>query len=245
MIASLPMYDRPETFAANDALWTLIRDAFRSAGADAPDGLTREGDIWAQWTAPDLVLSQTCGLPLATRLWDDVTYIGAPVFDIECAPGHYFSRVVMRKDDLRDDLSGTRLAFNDTMSQSGWAAANAYASANGFAFRSKTETGAHRVSAQAVAEGRADIAFIDAVTWEMIRRWDDCAQTLRMVDATPPTPALPYIAALGADADVIFQLMLNAFAQLSGSDRQVLCLKGITRLPRNAYLRQKPPDRPH
>lgn len=40
MIASLGMYDRPETMAANDRLWALVRDGLRARGIAAPEALT-------------------------------------------------------------------------------------------------------------------------------------------------------------------------------------------------------------
>ncbi|MFN3646541.1 MAG: hypothetical protein ACK4S2_08505, partial [Gemmobacter sp.] len=69
MQASLPMYDRPEVQAANDRLWAGIRDRLRAAGLAAPETLVRgRWPLWDHWTAPDLVLSQTCGLPYRSRL---------------------------------------------------------------------------------------------------------------------------------------------------------------------------------
>ena len=59
MIASLPMYDRPETAAANDRLWQGVRTRL----GEGPEHLVRAGDPWEHWQSPDLLLSQTCGLP--------------------------------------------------------------------------------------------------------------------------------------------------------------------------------------
>ena len=58
MIASLPMYDRPETAAAHDAFWALIRDHAAQEGLDLPP-LTRGDDLWAQWEDPRMILSLT------------------------------------------------------------------------------------------------------------------------------------------------------------------------------------------
>ena len=64
MIASLGMYDRAETSAANDRFWALIRDNLRDAGESAPDALTRGADAyWTAWQSPELSFSQTCGVP--------------------------------------------------------------------------------------------------------------------------------------------------------------------------------------
>ena len=103
MIASLPMYDRPETAAANDRLWAGIRDRLRAEGLPAPEALIHgASDLWPQWTSPDLVLSQTCGYPYRSRLHGQVLLVGTPDYGVDgCAPGHYRSVFVARADDPR------------------------------------------------------------------------------------------------------------------------------------------------
>lgn len=127
MIASLGMYELSGMAGANDRLWALIRDGLRARGIAAPDGLTRgEVAYWDAWQSPDLVLSQTCGFPYRARLHDKVTLIGTPDYGLPgCPPGHYCSVFVARKDDPRvtlDQFDGTALAYNEPLSQSGWAA---------------------------------------------------------------------------------------------------------------------------
>ena len=56
MIASLPMYDWPEVRAANDRLWSAIADGLTARGIDAPARLNRDGELWDQWEAPELLL---------------------------------------------------------------------------------------------------------------------------------------------------------------------------------------------
>ena len=105
MIASLPMYDRPDLAHQTAALWELIRDALRAEGVAAPDTLTpAPADLFQHWQVPDLVLSQTCGFPYRTRLHGHVTLIGTPDYGLEgCPPGHYRSVIVARGDDVRTD----------------------------------------------------------------------------------------------------------------------------------------------
>ena len=127
MIASLGMYDFGPVMAVNDRLWALIRDRLRADGIDAPDALTRgEGAYWQAWQSPDLLLSQTCGYPFRARLQGKVTYVGTPDFGVDgCAPGYYRSVLVARADDPRStiaDFDGARFAYNEALSQSGWAA---------------------------------------------------------------------------------------------------------------------------
>lgn len=249
MIASLAMYDRAEVQPANDRLWALIRDGMRAAGLAAPDALTRgAGAYWEAWQSPDLFLSQTCGYPYRAKLHGTVTLVGTPDCGVEgCLPGHYRSVFVARKDDPRDTLAafdGAALAFNENLSQSGWAGPMAHAMRLGLRLRPALRSGGHILSARAVAEGRADIAGIDAVTWAMILRHDAFAADLRVVGQTDPTPGLPFIAASGADADRIFPIIAAAIAALPEADRQTLCLHGFARIPAEAYLAIPTPPSP-
>jgi len=248
MIASLPMYDRPETAGANDRLWKAIATALRDRGIDAPAALDRKTGLWETWLSPDLLLSQTCGFPYRARLHGKVALVATPVLDLPGAPpGHYYSVLVARRDDPRRafaDFAGARLAINDPLSQSGWAAAHAHATAEGIAFGPVTETGAHRASALAVAEGRADMAAIDALSWRIIREWDDFAACLKVVARTAPTPALPFITARHRDPAPIAAALDAAVADLSPVDRDRLGLVGTVRLDAAAYLALPTPPPP-
>lgn len=240
MIASLPMYDRPETRTAHDRLWSGIRAALQAEGIDAPHALDRTTGLWETWQAPDLLLSQTCGFPYRARLHGRVALVATPVWDLPGAPpGQYYSVLVARRDDGRTDLAdfaGARLAYNDALSQSGWAAPVAAAHEAGFAFADTVETGAHRASALAVAGGRADIAAIDAVTWRMIRRWDGVASALREIGTTAPTPALPWITATGGPVEALARALAAALADMAADDRDALAIEGATRIDAAAYL---------
>ncbi len=246
MIASLPMYDRAETAAATDRLWALMRDALREAGLPAPDGLTRGGDLWDQWLSPGLVLSQTCGLPYRARLHGRVTLVATPDYGVEgCPPGHYRSVLIARADDLREGLAafaGARLAVNDGLSQSGWGAVAADAAALDLV--PVGPTGAHRLSALAVADRRADLAAIDAVTWRLVARHDRFAAGLRVIGTTAPGPGLPWIAAPGADAARMRPALTAAVAALRAEDRAALGLCGLAIIDAADYLALPVPPPP-
>ena len=186
----------------------------------APEALTRgAGAYWDAWTAPDLVLSQTCGFPYRARLHGKVTLIGTPDYGVAgCPAGHYCSVYVSRASDARSDLTefdGAALAFNEDLSQSGWAAPQNHARSIGLSLPPRLRTGGHLNSARAVAEGRADIAALDAVTWDMIAQWESWSEGLKVVGQTPATPGLPYIAALGSDAGLMFDIVAAAIAALA------------------------------
>ncbi|NGQ89799.1 phosphate/phosphite/phosphonate ABC transporter substrate-binding protein [Rhodobacter sp. HX-7-19] len=248
MIASLPMYDRPELRAATDRYWALIRAELAARGLEAPEGL-RRGDavLMPQWEDPDLILSQTCGFPYRARLHGRVELVGTPDFgNAGCPPGYYRSVLIARADDPRADLAGfdgARLAYNDGMSQSGWAAPINHAAAKGIRLLPGPETGSHRASFQAVAEGRADLAAIDALTWALISEFEDVSG-VKVVGATDPTPALPYITARGRDAGAIHDAIATAIERLSAADRAALRLRGLVTIPAADYLAVPIPPTP-
>lgn len=248
MIASLGMYDRPETAPANDRLWTAIRKRLHEQGLPAPDALTRGARAyWPAWEDPALVLSQTCGYPYRARLHARVTLIGTPDYGLPgCPPGHYRSVFVARLDDRRDlaQLAAGQLAYNEDMSQSGWAAPAHHLLELGLTPRPALRSGSHGASALAVAEGRADLAALDAVTWAMLRRHDPVAARLREVAFTAPTPGLPLIAGPGAEGAATFAAVDRAIADLSPEDRAALHLSGLVAIPRALYLAVPTPPPP-
>ncbi|MDA8585188.1 phosphate/phosphite/phosphonate ABC transporter substrate-binding protein [Rhodobacteraceae bacterium] len=247
MIASLPMYDRPETRAAHNRLWALVRDNLRASDALAPEVLTRNDQLGDQWLHPDLCLSQTCSLPYRTKLHGKVSLVATPVHSLPCPPGHYYSVLVVRTNDPRTgftDFDGAILAYNDANSQSGWAAPYALAESAGIAFGQTVQSGAHQASAKAVVDKTADLAALDAVTWDMIKRYDPWVADLKEIATTPPTPALLYIAALERDVDQTRDALANAIDRLSPADRTTLCLTGLTALSSDDYLALPTPDTP-
>jgi ABC-type phosphate/phosphonate transport system substrate-binding protein len=233
------MYDSASTRAANDRLWQAIRQDF----GRGPDRLDRTADPHVTWTSPDLLLSQTCGLPFRTDLYDRVALIGTPDYGIRgCAPGYYKSCIVVRRDDPRNHLGefeGARLARNDIRSQSGWAAIEQELidRSLGFSFSEAViDTGSHRCAAQAVAEARADLASLDAVTWTLLKRETSLARHLRVLTTTRPTPGLPFITSRAENPRLLFAAITRAIETLSARDRARLLLRGLVTIPADAYL---------
>lgn len=237
-VAALPMYDWPEVRGATDAFWAALRDALRGRGIAAPDALSRDRPYGAAWTDPGLVLGQTCSLPYRTRLHGAVTLIGAIDFALAgCPPGFYRSALVAAADDPREGVGaylGARFAFNATDSQSGWGALTEALGpldpAQGL------ETGAHRASIAAVAEGRAEIAAIDAVSWRLAEAWEPAAVRVRVVGLTRPTPGLPLITAAGRDPAPFAAAVEAAIAALDPVPRAALGLRGFVPLVPEDYL---------
>lgn len=244
MIAFLGMYDRPETSGANDRFWTLIQTAY----GDGPETLDRTTNPWDIWTSPDLLLAQTCGMPYRTQLAGKVALVGTPDYGFDGLPqGHYCSVVVAHNRNQGQSLSqlatGT-FAYNEPLSQSGWAAPATHCRDEGITLATKLQTGAHRASAQAVADGSADFASLDLLTWQMIQRYDPFAQDLIVVTRTRPTPTLPYITAPTRDAERLFRAVSRAIKSLSEVDRETLGLRGVISIPESTYLAVPTPPAP-
>lgn len=247
MIASLMMYARPELEAAHARYWALIRDALALRGIDAPATLSNDADEFEVWNDPGLVLSQTCGMPYRTWLHENVTLIGTPDFGVpDCPPGYYNSAIVVRADDPRGtlaDFAEARFTYNQTFSQSGYAAPYAQTRPLGFWFADRTQSHGHVNSSRAVAEGRADIAALDAVSWRLIAHYEPFARRLRVLEYTAPTPGLPYIAAAGVDQVATFEAINEAIAALNDADRAALGVRGLVAIPKEEYLAiANPPD---
>ncbi len=239
MFAALPMYDRPENAADHDRLWALIRDALRARAIMAPDGLDRAVDYMAGWARPDLVLGQICNLPYRALYRGRVTEIGAADYGLDgCPPGYYRSHFVVRRDESGtrpQDFAGRRIAFNDAMSHSGWGSAFAYAQSHGFHWGAGLRTGAHIESLRAVARGAADIAAIDAHTFEILESRVPEIRTLKVVGHTAASPGMTFITRGAGNAADYRAAIASAIAALPADSAQRLGLRGIVALAESAY----------
>ncbi len=202
MIAALQMYDWPEVQGRTDAFWARVHDALSEAGIDAPAALSRPERLSQPWTDPGLLIGQTCGLPYVAGRCGDAVLIGRPDYGIEGASGgSYASAIICRREDegTLADCRGQRAVINEFGSQSG---CNALADEvqrmkldrEGPFFGTLELSGAHRSSAQMVADGGADIAAIDAVAWALFQELEpERHARLRVIGWTRAMPALPFI----------------------------------------------------
>lgn len=212
MIATLPMYDWPEETAATDAFWSALR--IRAGAAGLPAALSRPSwpEVTALWRSPDLVFSQTCWGPLRLGLSDHLNVLAQP--DYSAFPGgrgpFYRSALIARGGRAAPvpqgpgaalpPLAGLQLAFNARDSLSGWIALAEDLGADPADLASGlVETGGHRASVRAVAEGRADLAAVDIRALALALRHEPCAQALTVVGWTAERPGLPYVTSRATD----------------------------------------------
>jgi ABC-type phosphate/phosphonate transport system substrate-binding protein len=148
--------------------------------------------------------------------------------------------MVVRKNDVRLTLKNydeATFAYNMETSQSGFAAPLNHAIPHGISFPNRVETLGHLKSAEMVANGQADIAAIDAVTWMLIERYEAFASKLRVLERTTPnTPALPLITSLTLDSNLIYDAVKKAIKELPTDMRDAMLLKGIVKISPSNYL---------
>lgn len=246
MRASLPMYDPPPVRAATDAWWQGLARHLRTAGiADVPTGLTR--DPVPDWTAPDLLFSQTCGYPLTHALAGQVVPLCTPAYAAPgCDGAWYASALVVRADSdavKLADLRGGTCAFNAPDSHSGCNVLRRMIAplAGGAAFFPvAVETGGHVASIDAVATARADLCAVDAVTHELVRRHEPARLAgTRVLEYSPRAPGLPYIAGPAVNADDRARMRDAIFNALADSDlattRETLLITGAEEITTEAY----------
>jgi len=222
MIATLPMYDWPEVHAATDKIWAAMCKGLHNEHFCPPYRLTRDRPVEEIWTAPDLLVAETCSWPLATTLEGKVRYLATRLHDVPgCAAGLYRSAIIARRDDRRFarkdcpvpstpnadiDLPNMALsvARNGQSSLSGWVALAS--DVRGASFK-PIETGAHRASLCAVAQCHADLAAIDAVSWDLALHHEKAmTDRLAVIGWTAQRPALPLITARHVSDDDLIRM---------------------------------------
>lgn len=236
-IASLPMYDADRDAVA--AWWSGIAHALQAQGVDnvAP-ALEWPDDLDAHWRDPRVLLSQTCGYPLMTRLKNAVQVVGAFRYTAPgCVGIHYRSELIARDGevDTIESFRGRVAAINSTDSHSGANALKALVAPlavdNRF-FSDLVVTGSHRRSLEAVQSGAADIAAIDCVTLAGLRRYAPATLAgLQSVGTTPSAPGLPLITAAtttAAELQAIRQALASACADPALAEvREALFIGGF------------------
>jgi len=197
-----------------------IRDEHGTLIAPDPAMLPADDfDPHTLWRHPALLFGQTCWGPMELGLMRHVAVIGQPDYGgVEGGEGPlYSSAIVMRRNDAPADaerkvpadgsailplecLRGGRFAFNSLESLSGYLALKRdleHAHTDLALFASLVETGAHRRSIRAVADGSADVAAIDAMSWQLARRYEPAANQLVPIGWTSRRKGLPFICARG------------------------------------------------
>ncbi|MEM9635253.1 MAG: PhnD/SsuA/transferrin family substrate-binding protein [Pseudomonadota bacterium] len=246
----LAMYDWPEVRRETASLERALHDAIQDALDLDPDDLIPwpdgigEADIWQQ---PGVLLTQTCGYPLTHALTGKVRLLGAPHYSAEgCKGPRYCSHLIVHRDSpfgQLQDLKGKRAAFNGPDSQSGMNTFRHAVSriAGGKAFFSEvTRSGGHLASMRSVAEGKADVASIDAVCWGLAcQEIPELTGQLRPIAQTAPASGLPFITSLQysqVEADLIAETVKAVLSSPeTAKNRERLGIRGFSILSLDDY----------
>jgi ABC-type phosphate/phosphonate transport system substrate-binding protein len=98
------------------------------------------------------------------------------------------------------------------------------------------ESGGHRNSARMVADGSAEVAAIDAVCWDMLRKFEvETSNRLRVVGWTAKRPSLPMITSLST-SDTTLNLLRKTLKTVSQMpEAHALGITGFVELPISDY----------
>lgn len=202
MRASLPMYNLPEMRADNAAFWLAVRtEAARRGVTGLPDGLDFERKPVPGSIEPDTLFTQVCGWPLQTIYAGQAVVLGVPVYAAaHCdGPTHAGIFVVHREAAFADvaGLRGCNFVFNSVHSNSGMNLPRrtiADVAGEQPFFGAITETHSQPGNLERVARREADATCVDCVTYAFFARHRPAtAAKLRVLAATPPTPAIPFV----------------------------------------------------
>ncbi|KPF46852.1 phosphate ABC transporter substrate-binding protein [Rhizobium sp. AAP43] len=243
------MYVAPSVVVeAQQSLWAFLATRLREAGlADVPDHLDATLSHDAAWLDPRLLLAQTCGFPYVKRLRGRVRLVATPLYDAPGCDGPSMSSViVMRADAGPTDLSGCAglvAAINEPISNSGYnllrAAVAPHAHGKPF-FSGVVETGGHLASLEAVRKGAADLAAIDCITYDLLKRHaPDGIDGLKILAHTPSGPSLPFITRLDTSDTELAALRQALATAVTAPEldeaREILGLRGIAVLDETDY----------
>ncbi len=248
-LASLPMYDHAELEDATDGWWQGLARAFRARGlAGVPAALAR-GSRHDDWSAPDLLLSQTCGYPLVNAFAGRLRLVATPVYLVPHCRGASYRSLVLVADGSSvaalEGLRGARAVINARDSHSGFnalRAAVAPLSRGGRFFGVVVESGNHLESLLMVKRGEADVCAVDCVSHAL---WQDTMPAavagVRVLATTAHAPGLPYVTAAGrgeSEVEALRRGLLDAVAdpELAAARRR-LRIGGFEVLPLAAYDR--------
>jgi ABC-type phosphate/phosphonate transport system substrate-binding protein len=181
-----------------------------------------ELDLPTLWQHPNLLLAQTCHGPLELWL-KGVRVVGQEDYSgIEGGEGELYSSAIVtrRERNFGDSLLNSskdagpvplqnselsklspkflslRFAYNALDSVSGYLALKRDLEVIGsdlHLFSELIETGGHRGSIRAVAQGRADVASIDCKSWSLAQRHEIASRDLDVVGWTSFRTGLPYV----------------------------------------------------
>lgn len=247
MRAAMPMHDWPHLRADTDRFWSRWSAALRARGVAAPEFLSRGRPAEDYWNDPEILVTQTCGLPWVSGLRGHLQLVATPHYSaVGCAGAQYRSVLAVQPERAGGGLlsfAGGTVALNAWNSHSGHTALVGALHAAGarFPFFGRVlVTGSHAASMQAVAAGRADLAAVDCVTWALAGDANHPARArLASAGMTPSAPGLPLVTRRdlqGTRAEILLEALQETLADPGlAAQRQRLRISGATAAEDSAY----------
>ena len=195
-------------------------------------------------------LSHICGLPLVSQFQGRLMPLCAPHFDVEGIDGpEYFSYFMVRKNSHIQSIEQSRdcvVAINSIDSNSGMGVFRHELKKNygidqlEFFFQDIIYSGAHTESVQYLLEGKADIAAIDAVTYNYLQDINpELALELRIVGHSVKMTSPPLVTNMGnpiCDPASFTQILNNGLIALDDDVRQRLNIVKFVEVRTEDYL---------
>jgi len=188
---------------------------------------------------PGLFFGHTCGYPLMKHLKDQVIPFCVPVFDVPGTDGKlYSSRFIVAANspvEALDECRGKVAAMNAADSNSGMNVLRyevARYNPSGPFFSRVVQTGSHLHSLKAVADGTADVAAVDCVSYQLIQDHSpQLVEKVRCIGFSVKTCGLPLVLprpGIGdADLELLVENLNQALADTPETIRNRLHLHGF------------------
>jgi len=235
--------------AAWQAWFSILSKSYLSQHYVAIElGFSEEDQVF---TEDNSIITQTCGYPFIKRWAYTHEPIAVPVFDVPgCTSntGQYSSWFITRTSNRADFLQqfrNKRVALNSENSNSGMNvlryAISQLTSTEPF-FSERLLTGGHYQSMRAVAEGHADLAAIDVVTYALIKELEpSLCRKLKIIGQSEITQGLPFICAkhLNINHNDLASAMNLAVEHMDPEARKLLHLIGFAPIAANDYAKTK------
>jgi len=240
MRVSLPMYNLPAMQPANTAFWAAIRHELgRDSDPALPDFARPPVPAAIE---PDTLFSQVCGYPLQTIFRGQARMLGIPTYGLpHCGPRSHAGVFVVRDGaplHSLQDLRGCHFVFNSLDSNSGMnlprRALADIAGGRPF-FGHCEETGSQPANLERVAASQADATCVDCVTYAFNLEHKPHLRGLRILAATPPSPAIPFVTA-AATPEPLFQALQQALLRVGQAPEHAAARAGLH------ILRIDPPE---
>lgn len=198
------MYDFPEVSSATASLVAALIAVYHAEGIEASAAAampTAHHDLMAYWSGPEMLISQSCGLPFVEDLAPFTHSVGTFRWSgVSDEHGWYRTVIVVGPTcaaRTMADLDGARPVVSNTQSLSGWCSLGVAVAAvtdRADFLRPAALSGSHAGSLAALQSGDADVASIDPGTFQLLARHRPHAVAgLRQIGEGPSVPATPLL----------------------------------------------------